>query len=485
MIASEQPDTHRSDPRMLSLCIAGIVAITLWRLALLPFSTAELYVDEAQYWFWGQTLDWGYYSKPPLIAWLLRLSTTLGADTPFWIHAPLPIIHACTSLLILASGRKLFGDRIGALAGLAFATLPGVALASLLVSTDTPMLFFFASGLYAFMRLSDAPSLPWALALGGAIGLGLMSKYAMIYFPISALIAAILVPKARIAWRDIAIAAAVALLMISPNIWWNLTNDLTTLQHTADNADLEGFQLEFGKLLEFWAGQFAVSGPILFAAFLLALRTAPRAPERTFLMVMALPTLAIVSVQALLSGANANWAAAGHVAAVILGVSWLASAPSLLRASFAINTGIALALPVLVIFADTLRIGSGNLLMERYIGMGAISARAEAVAKREGIDTIVAGRRALLADMFYTLRDSGLTIRAVPPEGFPEHHYAQSYPLTDGPGEVLYVERRVRPPAGCPDAEPIETWETDEGFYVGQMSAFRLPRSCWFPSGEG
>lgn len=150
----------------------GIAAITLWRIALLPFSTAELFVDEAQYWFWGQELDWGYYSKPPLIGWLLRFSTTIGTDSPFWIHAPLALIHAGTALLVMATGRRLLGARAGSLAGLAFATLPGVALASLLVSTDTPMLFFFALALLAFVKLGEKPSTAWRWPWGRRSGSG-------------------------------------------------------------------------------------------------------------------------------------------------------------------------------------------------------------------------------------------------------------------------------------------------------------------------
>ena len=475
MQKSAQPDA-----RAVALCLAGIAAITLWRLALLPFSTAELFVDEAQYWFWGQTLDWGYYSKPPLIAWILRAATDLGGNSPFWIHAPLALIHAGTALLLLATGRRLFGDRVGALAGLAFATLPAVSLACLLVSTDTPMLFFFALALYAFVRLGQRASAGWALAMGVAVGLGLLAKYAMIYFPASALIAALFVRQARIGRRDAGIAVVAGLVTVSPNIFWNLSHDLTTLHHTADNADWHGVRLEFGKLLEFWGGQFAVSGPVLFGAFLVGLGGIGRDWRIRLLALMALPALAIVSVQAILSGANANWAAAGHLGAVLIGITVLAARPRWVTASFAINAFLALALPVAVIFADSWRMG-GNLVMARYIGMGAISTRAEAIAKREGLGVLVSPSRVLLADEFWTLRDSGLEIYAPPPEGFPDSHYAQTHPLPPGPGEVLYVSRKARPPKGCPDARPIETWEATEGFFVGEIGAFRVPRSCWFP----
>ena len=70
--------SSRSEARAFALGLAGIALVTLWRVALLPFDSADLFVDDAQYWLWGQDLAWGYYSKPPLIGWILRLSTEIG-----------------------------------------------------------------------------------------------------------------------------------------------------------------------------------------------------------------------------------------------------------------------------------------------------------------------------------------------------------------------------------------------------------------------
>ena len=56
------------------------VALTIVRLVTLFASPLELYPDEAQYWLWSRTLDFGYYSKPPLIAWIIAASTTVFGD---------------------------------------------------------------------------------------------------------------------------------------------------------------------------------------------------------------------------------------------------------------------------------------------------------------------------------------------------------------------------------------------------------------------
>ena len=37
----------------------------------------DLCGDEAEYWAWSRRLAWSYYSRGPLIAWLIRLATEL------------------------------------------------------------------------------------------------------------------------------------------------------------------------------------------------------------------------------------------------------------------------------------------------------------------------------------------------------------------------------------------------------------------------
>ena len=59
----------------LILSIAAIVAITGWRLLALWLTPLDLFMDEAQYWLWGDELALGYFSKPPLIGWVIRAFT--------------------------------------------------------------------------------------------------------------------------------------------------------------------------------------------------------------------------------------------------------------------------------------------------------------------------------------------------------------------------------------------------------------------------
>jgi 4-amino-4-deoxy-L-arabinose transferase-like glycosyltransferase len=473
------PTIGQSERRAFALGLWGIALVTLWRVVLLPFDSADLFVDDAQYWFWGQELAWGYYSKPPLIGWILRLSTSIGSDAPFWIRLPLPLIHAGTAVVVALLARRLYGGRAGGVAGFAFATLPGVALSSLLASTDTPMLLCFALALLAHRRLVERVSAGWALVLGLAVGTGLLAKYAMVYFPLCAVLAAALLPGTRIGWRDALVASAVAAALIAPNLVWNATNQFATLHHTADNADWKGVSIDLAGLAGFLAGQFAVAGPVIFAAYLAGLARLGD-PSRRWLAAFSVPILATVSVQAAISGANANWAASAHLAALVLAVVVLLPRPRLLAVGLAINLAVTVALPVMAVYADRWKLGD-NLVLARYVGQSALAERAAEVARADGLSVVVSGNRGYLAALFYTLRDSGLEIRAEPVEGFPPHHYAQKHSLPPGEGDVLYVGRGA-PSCRTAGVVPVEvaSWQPPLGFETRVVRAYRVPRACWF-----
>ena len=348
------------------------------------------------------------------------------------------------------------------------------------------MLLCFALAMLAQVALARAPSLGWALALGAAVGTGLLAKYAMIYFPLSAATRGGAAARARIGWRDAAVAAAVALAIVAPNLAWNASHQFATLQHTADNADWQGIRLDIPGLLGFLAGQFAVAGPVLFAAYLAGL-TRLATPARRYLALMSAPILAVVAAQALVSGANANWAAAAHLAALVLAVAVLAGRPRLLALGLAINLAVTAALPVAAVFADRWRIGD-NLVLARYVGQGDLSRRAAEAARAEGLDTLVSGNRAMLADFFYTLRDSGLAIYAEPVAGFPPHHYAQKHPLPPGPGEVLYVTRSPEGPACAdPDVRPrrVASWQPEPASRPARSMPSGSPAAAGFRTAIG
>ena len=106
------------------LAVVGL--LTLLRLAWLASGPLDLYGDEAQYWIWAKEPAFGYYSKPPLVAWLIALSTALLGDGTFAIKLPSALCHAGTACVLYAIGRDAWDARVGFWSAVLWATMPAV-----------------------------------------------------------------------------------------------------------------------------------------------------------------------------------------------------------------------------------------------------------------------------------------------------------------------------------------------------------------------
>ncbi len=254
-------------PRLLALILLGILAV---RLVALWLAQTDLFFDEAQYWSWAKELDLGYYSKPPLIAWVIAATTAVCGDGEPCVRLAAPVLHTVSAWIVHLIGCRLYDARIGFWSGIVFATLPGIGLSSGIISTDVPFLLCWALALWGFVRLRETGNLGDALLLGAAIGAGFMARYSMVFFVGSTLLALVTMrgSGARIgAARWIAVAL-VALLVVSPNLYWNAAHGFPTFGHTADNAKWGGSLFHPLKALEFFGAQFGVFGPVLFGALL-------------------------------------------------------------------------------------------------------------------------------------------------------------------------------------------------------------------------
>ena len=94
----------------LALIAALLTAYRLWVIGHLGI---DLYVDEAYYWGWSQALDWGYFSKPPVIAALIAASTALLGNNLIAIKLPSLLIYPATAFALFALGRRLYSPRVG------------------------------------------------------------------------------------------------------------------------------------------------------------------------------------------------------------------------------------------------------------------------------------------------------------------------------------------------------------------------------------
>ena len=321
---------HEADTKALRQLLIIIFIFTLARVVILMSSQLSLHGDEAQYWSWSQDLDWGYYTKPPIIAWLIYGTTSVFGNAEWAVRLASPVLHAGTSFLCAMIAGRLYGNKAIIWTGVVFLTLPAVSFSSSIISTDVPLLFFWSLALYSMIAILESKHLAWAIILGSSLALGLLSKYAMGYFIICTLLSCILIEKYR--WfllsPHILLALIVTLCIIAPNIFWNMNSGWATVVHLGDNVNFKGELFNFKNAVSFLGEQIGVFGPILFCILLFCtakLIARKSCLHETWLLCYVLPILVIVTLQAFLSRANANWAATAYVAGAPLVTGWIVS----------------------------------------------------------------------------------------------------------------------------------------------------------------
>jgi 4-amino-4-deoxy-L-arabinose transferase-like glycosyltransferase len=344
------PDAAAGDLRYQRIAVYALLAITMLRLVWLVGNPINLYPDEAQYWLWSRNLAFGYFSKPPLVPWIIALTTAIFGEDEFAVRVASPLLHLATGLVVYAIARRLYDARVACWSAVLYATLPAVSLSAAIMSTDVPLMLCWAVALYAFIRArEDGSSRRWWIVVGVATGIGLLAKFAMAYWLLSALLLVTAFRDERRHLPRLLAASVLGLLIYLPNFVWNAVNGFASYRHTGANANLSGSLFHTKAFFEFLASQFGVFGPLLFGTLIVIVLVFPRslADRRARLLaVFALPTLAMMLIVSFLSRAHPNWSAPTYVSATILVAAFLIERGRgvLLTASLALHIAAALLL---------------------------------------------------------------------------------------------------------------------------------------------
>ncbi|MCA1939748.1 MAG: glycosyltransferase family 39 protein [Caenispirillum bisanense] len=429
-------------------------ALTVWRVMALSALGINVSFDEAQYWLWAQDPAFGYFSKPPMVAWAIAATTAVCGDGEVCVKLGSSLAHFGAALALYHVGWRLFDRRIGFWSALAYALMPGVSFSSLVITTDPFLLLFWALALLMLVRVREGAGLAAWLGLGLFVGLGLLSKYAMVFFVVSLALSLAWVPSLRGEPRKAGpwLALVVAALCYAPNLWWNWSNDFVSYAHTQANANLGGDLFNPDQLAEFVGSQFGVFGPIFFAVLLwiVIARWRPTVGDERYrlLIAFALPVLAVMTVESLLSRANANWAATAYVAASVLVTAWLLERDRtrLFKAAVALHLVVIFVLHNFTLLAPLAGIEPGSKLdpLKRVRGWDVMGDSIAGLRAQAPDARLLFDDRKTMATLVYYVRPHPFAARMWNPGGAIENHYELEMALGDadvGAGPFLYVTR--------------------------------------------
>lgn len=261
---------------------------------LLVHPVYELHRDEYLYLAEGKHLAAGFLEVPPMLSFMAWISNAFGASI-FWVKLWPALLGSFTFILM---GRIILtlGGRSFAIL-LAFIPFISTGYIRLFYYFHPNFLdvFFWTLNAFALIRYFQTSKNTWLYVFGVSVGLGMLSKYSVAFYTVS-LLAGLLLTKQRslLLNKHLYYAAALALIIMLPNILWQYNHNFPIISHM---AELKEEQLQFINPLDFLTDQFMMFLPCVFiwiAGLYFTLFTSAGKPYRSiglsYLFVIALLT---------------------------------------------------------------------------------------------------------------------------------------------------------------------------------------------------
>lgn len=337
-----------------TLLILLLSAFSLFRLYYILHGPLDLSPDEAHYWEWSRRLDMSYYSKGPMIAYLISLGTSILGDTMLGIRIMALIFLGASSITIFYLGKKLYDETVGLASALMLNIIPLFATFGIIFTIDSPFLFFWILSLFLFWKTIEfrtnetgktkrgkkevhhsalssrqhvtkqSPLLYWVL-LGLSVGLGLLTKHTMALFYPCAVMYLLLSKEFRktLLTKGPLLMLIISLLVFSPVIVWNAQHDWVTFRHTLGQTHLsDGLNISPVSFIEFVGSQIGVVTPFLIVLIGVSIWKLRKDRRGAFLFWFAVPILGFFLLKSVQGKVQANWAMMGYITGIIAFAAW-------------------------------------------------------------------------------------------------------------------------------------------------------------------
>lgn len=308
-----------------------LLAVFLFRFAFTAYSGFDLVGDESYYWDWSRHPDWCYFSKPPMVAWIIGAATWLFGDYTAVVRLPSAVLGTLFLLVLYHTTRRFYSKRAAFLALVFILATPGNAIGNLIMTIDPPLYFFWIVALYFLHQaLFEERKTAWLLA-GIATALAFLSKPSALALPIMTGLYLLVTPKKRSELlTNYWLFLLPVVLSAVPLVIWNQQHDWIMLNHS--QGHFAGKSRDWVKVLEdfglFVLIQFLVLSPVIFI-LLMRVCTSGLSGFRTLsekerFLFMTGPVLLIgIFCLSLLQKVQGNWPGPFYFSALIMLSGWI------------------------------------------------------------------------------------------------------------------------------------------------------------------
>ncbi len=208
-------------PKLLVILLASLFILNL-----LQAYFTELIYDEAYYWHYAQDMAWGYFDHPPMVAFLIKISSFFfdGELGVRFMSCILSIGSIIILWLLIDNPKKrkhilpffTFAFSLTLLNAYGFFTLP-----------DTPLVFFTCVFLLVYKHFIKNPNYNKSILLGVIIAALMYSKYHAFLVIFFIILSNLKLALNKYAW----IAVGIALVCYTPHFIWLYEHDFVSIKY--------------------------------------------------------------------------------------------------------------------------------------------------------------------------------------------------------------------------------------------------------------
>lgn len=351
-----------------------LVGITIL-IKILLSSFLELGNDEVYYYTYALQSDWNHFDHPPMVGWMIKLSSlNLHWLSALSMRLGAIICAAFATFVIFETGKILKNEKAGFIAAVLYTvSIYTSIIAGLFIMPDSPQLLFFTLSIYSMVKWVSKPHIfklmDWIL-LGLFIGLATLSKVHGLYLW-AGLGAFILFHQAKsLKERNLYIAIIITLICIIPIIYWNINNDFITYKFHSKRVTHTGISLD--SFIQQVLGEFIYQNPLVYIASFIALLNikkvklvANHGKAIQLLLWLSLPLIFTFWTVSLFNPTLPHWTGPGFIALfLIAGVYWASYSskeiPVLIQWAAGLLGGLILGFLILVYIAPS-QLGSSKI----------------------------------------------------------------------------------------------------------------------------
>ena len=220
---SNSPLRKLNDLRLLLLIGAATVLLHLLVGNRYGFNRDELAIlDDARH------LAWGYVSYPPVTPFLGRVTLLLFGTSLAGFRLFSSLAQAAGVVLTACMAKEMGGGRFAQIVS-ACAAVPFCLALGALMQYSSFDYFLWVLGSYFVVSLLKTQNPRYFVAIGLSVGLGMLTKYTMLFFAVGVL-AGVVLTEARKHLRTVWpwLGLLLSLAIFAPNFWWQVGHHFVT-----------------------------------------------------------------------------------------------------------------------------------------------------------------------------------------------------------------------------------------------------------------